>query len=61
MVGRPLNSPINHIVATPGGRGYSLVAADGGTFAFGTAHFYGSMGGHPLNASVVRPGPHVDR
>jgi hypothetical protein len=29
-----------------------LVALDGGVFAFGDAHFYGSMGGHPLNAPM---------
>ena len=31
--------------STPDGRGYWLVAADGGIFAFGDAGFYGS-GGH---------------
>ncbi|MHB8221203.1 MAG: hypothetical protein ACYDHU_12935, partial [Acidimicrobiales bacterium] len=34
-------------------QGYTEVAADGGVFAFGTAGFYGSMGGHQLNAPVV--------
>ena len=33
--------------------GYWLAAADGGVFSFGDASFYGSMGGHPLNAPVV--------
>ena len=33
--------------------GYWLVAEDGGVFAFGDAAFYGSMGGHHLNAPVV--------
>ncbi|MHB8219772.1 MAG: IPT/TIG domain-containing protein, partial [Acidimicrobiales bacterium] len=33
--------------------GYDLVAADGGVFAFGTAGFYGSMGGKHLNAPMV--------
>jgi hypothetical protein len=28
---------------TPGGRGYWLVAADGGVFAFGDARFCGSL------------------
>jgi hypothetical protein len=30
-----------------------LVAADGGVFSFGSAGFYGSMGGKPLNAPIV--------
>lgn len=29
------------------------VAADGGVFTFGTAPFYGSMGGSPLNQPAV--------
>ena len=33
--------------------GYTLVASDGGVFAFGSAGFYGSMGGRQLNAPVV--------
>ncbi len=32
---------------------YWTVATDGGIFAFGTAGFYGSMGGHPLNKPIV--------
>jgi hypothetical protein len=32
---------------------YWLVASDGGIFSLGGAGFYGSMGGHPLNAPVV--------
>jgi hypothetical protein len=35
------------------GKGYWLVASDGGLFAFGDAGFYGSMGGQHLNAGVV--------
>ncbi len=38
---------------TPDDGGYWLVAADGGVFAFGDARFYGSAGGHPLDARVV--------
>jgi len=38
---------------TPQPTGYTEAAADGGVFAFGTAGFYGSMGGKPLNAPVV--------
>ena len=30
------------MAATPDGKGYWLVAKDGGIFAFGDAHFYGS-------------------
>ena len=33
--------------------GYWQVASDGGIFAFGSAQFYGSMGGRPLNKPVV--------
>ena len=33
--------------------GYWLVASDGGVFSYGSAHFYGSMGGKALNAPVV--------
>jgi hypothetical protein len=39
--------------AVPAGGGYWEVAADGGIFAFGSAQFYGSMGGQHLNAPVV--------
>jgi hypothetical protein len=37
-----LNSPIVGIAATSDGQGYWLVAADGGIFAFGDGHFYGT-------------------
>ncbi|HEY5245620.1 MAG TPA: hypothetical protein VIJ60_08120, partial [Acidimicrobiales bacterium] len=37
----------------PSGTGYWEVASDGGLFAFGTAGFYGSMGGQPLNQPIV--------
>ena len=36
--------PIVGMAATPDGRGYWLVASDGGIFAFGDAAFYGSTG-----------------
>jgi ribosomal protein L24E len=42
---------------TPSGRGYWLVAADGGIFTFGDAPFYGSMGGTPLNQPIVGMAP----
>ena len=40
-----LNAPIVGITATPDGRGYWLVAADGGVFTFGDATFEGSDAG----------------
>ena len=52
--------PIAHIVATADGKGYWLVAGDGGIFSFGDAGFYGSMGGKPLNAPVVGIAPTPD-
>jgi hypothetical protein len=39
--------------STGAANGYYEVASDGGLFAFGTAPFYGSMGGKPLNQPVV--------
>ncbi|MHB1731888.1 MAG: CAP domain-containing protein [Ferrimicrobium acidiphilum] len=59
---RPLNAPIVAIVPTPDGRGYWLIAKDGGVFDFGDAHFYGSTytygitglsGKRPLAAPIV--------
>ncbi|MDA8356001.1 MAG: thermopsin family protease [Actinomycetota bacterium] len=41
------------MVAGPGGGGYWDVASDGGIFSFGSARFYGSMGGKPLNEPIV--------
>ena len=38
---------------TPTGRGYWLVASDGGVFSFGDATFLGSMGSTHLNEPVV--------
>ena len=40
-----LNQPIVGMAATPDGKGYWLVASDGGIFTFGDATFYGSTGG----------------
>ena len=37
----------------PSTSGYWLVASDGGTFAFGDAGFFGTMGGQRLNAPIV--------
>jgi len=41
------------IAASAGGRGFLLVASDGGVYAYGDARFRGSMGGVPLNRPVV--------
>jgi hypothetical protein len=41
-----------HVVPLPA-TGYTLAAADGGVFTYGTAGFYGSMGGKPLNKPIV--------
>ena len=51
--GQPLNQPIVGMAATPDGRGYWLVASDGGIFSYGDALFYGSTGGLRLNKPVV--------
>jgi hypothetical protein len=53
MGGHPLNQPVVGMASTPSGRGYWLVARDGGIFAFGDAGFYGSTGGTPLNQPIV--------
>ncbi len=37
----------------PNGKGYWLVASDGGLFAFGDAKFFGSTGNIRLNQPVV--------
>ncbi|MHB1733840.1 MAG: hypothetical protein ACYCU8_10405 [Ferrimicrobium acidiphilum] len=58
----PLSAPIVDIQSTPDGKGYWLVAADGGVFNFGDAGFYGNTytdgltglsGSHPLSAPIV--------
>ena len=41
------------MASTPDGRGYWLVASDGGIFAFGDAGFYGSTGALALNRPIV--------
>jgi hypothetical protein len=48
-----LNKPVVGMVATPDGKGYWLVASDGGIFSFGDAAFHGSTGGMTLNKPVV--------
>lgn len=50
-------------VPSPGGgsgSGYWEVASDGGLFTFGSAGFYGSMGGQRLNAPIVGMAPTPD-
>ena len=42
---------------TPNGKGYWLVAQDGGIFTFGNAHFYGSMGATHLTQPVFSMAP----
>ncbi len=41
------------VIATGELSGYRLAGSDGGVFAYGSARFYGSMGGVRLNASIV--------
>ena len=48
-----LNRPIVGLAATPSGNGYWVVATDGGIFAFGDAHYFGSTGGIVLNQPIV--------
>jgi hypothetical protein len=48
-----LNRPIVGMAATPSGRGYWLVASDGGVFSFGDATFEGSTGALALSSPVV--------
>ncbi len=48
-----LNKPIVGMASTPDGRGYWLVASDGGIFTFGDAVYDGSTGGIVLNKPIV--------
>ena len=48
-----LNKPIVGMAATPDGKGYWLVASDGGIFNYGDATFEGSAGNLPLNKPIV--------
>jgi Peptidase A4 family len=53
-----LVAPIVGIVPTSNGKGYLMVASDGGVFAFGNAHFAGScasIGGCPAPVVAVVP------
>jgi hypothetical protein len=56
--GHHLSASIVGIVPTPDGKGYLMVAKDGGVFAFGNAHFEGScasIGGCDAPAVAVVP------
>src|SRR6516164_8036134 len=45
------------MAATPDGKGYWLVAADGGVFRYGDAQFHGSTGAIHLNEPIVGAAP----
>jgi len=47
------------MTADPAGRGYRMVAADGGIFSFG-APFYGSLGSIHLGADIATMAPSTD-
>ncbi|HEY5385899.1 MAG TPA: hypothetical protein VIJ56_11760, partial [Acidimicrobiales bacterium] len=51
--GTPLNKPIVGMASTQDGKGYWLVASDGGIFNYGDSAFDGSTGGLPLNKPIV--------
>jgi glucose/arabinose dehydrogenase len=53
MAGKHLNKPIVGIAQTASGRGYWLVASDGGIFSFGDAKYYGSTGSLRLRKPIV--------
>ena len=53
LSGMLLSKPIVGMAATPDGKGYWLVASDGGIFTFGDAPFYGSTGAIHLNQPIV--------
>ena len=52
MTATALNGPVLGGIVTPSGKGYYMVASDGGIFTFGDAVFRGSMGGKRLNQPV---------
>src|SRR5690349_18195702 len=51
--GKVLNQPIVGMANTVTGKGYWLVASDGGIFSYGDAKFYGSTGNIRLNQPIV--------
>jgi len=48
-----LNQPIVGMAANRTGRGYWLVARDGGIFNYGDATFHGSTGAMKLNQPII--------
>ncbi len=52
MKGLHLSAPVVGITGVPGGKGYWLVARDGGVFSFGAATFYGSANGGSSSPAV---------
>ena len=56
-----LQRPVVGMAATPDGRGYWLVASDGGIFSFGDARYFGSTGALRLDAPDRRHGGHPRR
>jgi len=53
MGGKHLNSPIVGMAATPDGKGYWLVAADGDVVALGDAPYFGALSTKASHAEVV--------
>ena len=50
--GKHVNAPIVGMASTANGKGYWLVASDGGIFGF-NAPFFGSLGARHLNSPIV--------
>jgi hypothetical protein len=59
MGGQTLNQPVFSMASSRFGKGYWLVAKDGGVFSFGNAQFYGSTGNIHLNAPIVGRDVHL--
>jgi hypothetical protein len=55
-----LLSTTTRVAALASGQGYWAVAADGGVFTYGDAHFYGSLGHLHLNSPIVGITPTAD-
>jgi hypothetical protein len=56
----PLNKPIVGIAPTASGKGYWLVASDGGIFSYGDAVFDRSGDGMHLNEPIVGIAAHPE-